>query len=74
MECDVLQFSFSKDDTKSLFTPWKLGLIKWFKYLFCAYVFMFDSYLFQLIVLLKPDFNYWSNFALSSVDKVTTGA
>ena len=34
---------------------------------------MFDSYLFQLIVLLKPDFNCWSNFALSWVDKVTTG-
>ena len=33
---------------------------------------MFDSYLRQLIVLLKPDFNYWSNFALSCVDKVTT--
>ena len=34
---------------------------------------MLDSYLFQLIVLLKPDFNCWSNFALSWVDKVTTG-
>ena len=33
---------------------------------------MLDSYLFQLIVLLKPDFNCWSNFALSCVDKVTT--
>ena len=33
---------------------------------------MFDSYLFQLIVLLKPDFNFWSNFA-SWIDKVTTG-
>ena len=28
--------------------------------------------MFQLIVLLKPDFNYWSYFALSWVDKVTT--
>ena len=28
--------------------------------------------MFQLIVLLKPDFNYWSNFALSWVDKVAT--
>ena len=34
---------------------------------------MFDSYLFQLIVLLKPDFNCRSNFALSCVNKVTTG-
>ena len=41
--------------------------------MFCAYVFMSDSYLFQLIILLKPDFNCWSNFALSGVDKVTTG-
>ena len=29
--------------------------------------------MFQLLVLLKPDFNCWSNFALSWVDKVTTG-
>ena len=33
---------------------------------------MLDSYLFQLIVFLKPDFNCWSNFSLSLVDKVTT--
>ena len=32
-----------------------------------------DWYLFQLIVLLKPDFNCWSNYALSWVDNVTTG-
>ena len=32
-----------------------------------------DWYLFQLTVLLKPDFTCWSNFALSWVDKVTTG-
>ena len=41
--------------------------------MFCAYVFGSDWYLFQLIVLLRPDFNRWSNFALSWVDKVTTG-
>ena len=29
--------------------------------------------MFQLVVLLKPDFICWSNFALSWVDKVTTG-
>ena len=34
---------------------------------------MFDSYLFKLIVFLKSDFNCWSNFSLSLVDKVTTG-
>ena len=29
--------------------------------------------MFQLIVLLKPDFHCWSNYALSWVDNVTTG-
>ena len=29
--------------------------------------------MFQLITLLKPDFNCCNNFSLSSVDKVTTG-
>ena len=65
--------SFSKNKTKSLFAPCKLGLTKWFKYLFCANVFGSDWYLFQLIVFLKPGYNCWSNFALSWVDKVTTG-
>ena len=46
-----------------------INSIKWFKYVF----FYFDRYLFQLIVLLKPDFNYCNNFALQWVDKVTTG-
>ena len=58
---------------KSLFTTWKLGSSEWFKYRFCAYVFRSDWYLFQLIVLLNSDFNCWSNFALSWVDKSTTG-
>ena len=43
------------------------------KYLFCAYISGSDWYLFQLVVLLKPDSNFWSNFALSGVDRVTTG-
>ena len=34
---------------------------------------MLDSYLFQLIVLLKPDFNCLSNFSLSLVHRITTG-
>ena len=34
---------------------------------------MLDSHLFQIIVFLKPGFSCWSNFALSLVDKVTTG-
>ena len=32
-----------------------------------------DWYLFQLNVLLKPDFNCFNSFTLSWVDKVTTG-
>ena len=33
----------------------------------------FDKYLFQLITLLKPDFNCCNNFALSCIDKATAG-
>ena len=33
----------------------------------------FNRYLFQLIVLSKPDFNCGNNFALSWVDKVPKG-
>ena len=58
--------------TKSLFTLWKLGSTKWFKFEFCANNSDFDRYLFQLTILLKPHFNCWSNLALSWVDKVTT--
>ena len=65
-------FQFQKIIKKSLFIPWKPGSTIWFKYLYFGYVFGSDWYLFQLIVLLKPDFNYWSYFALSWVDKVTT--
>ena len=41
--------------------------------MFCVCFFGFDWYLFQIIVFLKPDFNCWSNIALSWVDKVTAG-
>ena len=58
---------------QSLFTPWKLGSIKWFRFGFCGNNFGFARYLFQLTVLLKPDFNRGNNFELSRVDKVTTG-
>ena len=68
----VLCASSSSAKTKSLFTPWKLGSIKLFKFAFCANNAGFDRYLFQLIVLLKPDFNCDNNFALSWVDEVTT--
>ena len=67
---DVLSFSFSKDNTKSLFTPWKLRSIK---YWIWAWVFGSDWYLFPLIVLSEPDFNCCYGFALSWIDKFTTG-
>ena len=70
--CTVLTFSFSNDNTKSLFTPWKLGSIKKSKHWFSHSGKTFGWYLFQLIVLLNPDFNCSSSFALSWVDKVTT--
>ena len=73
MESFITCASFSNAKTKSLFTPGKLGSIKWFKFEFRAYNSGFAKFLFQLIVLLKPDFNYGINFALSWVDKVTTG-
>ena len=70
----VLCVSFSNTKTKSLFIPWKRGLTKWFNFGFCANNSGFDRYLFQLIVLLKSDSNICvNNFALSWVDKVTTG-
>ena len=54
------------------FTPWKFWSNKKSKYLFCLSVETFDWYLFQIIVLLKPDFNCYNSFALSWVDKVMT--
>ena len=71
--CTVLPSLFTEDKTKSLFTPWKLGSTKKSKYGFDACVVTFGSYLFQLIVLFKPDFNCSSSFALSLVENVTTG-
>ena len=47
--------------------------MKKFKYGVGACTDSFDSRLFQLIVLLKPDFNCSRRFALSWVNKVTTG-
>ena len=65
--------SSSNAITKSPFTPWKLGSVKWFKFGYCGSSSGLGKYLFQLIVLLKPDFNSSNDFALSCVDKVTTG-
>ena len=58
---------------KILFTPWKLGSIKWFKFGFRGNNSSLARYLFQLIFLLKPEFNCGNNLALSWVDKVTAG-
>ena len=49
------------------------NLVQFFKFPFCANNSGFAIYSFQLIALLKPNFNYGNNFALSWVDKVTTG-
>ena len=62
-----------KIKTKTLFTPWKFGPIKKFKFKFGDYINTFDWYLFQLIILLKPDINSGKSFTLSSVEKVTIG-
>ena len=55
--CAFLPSLFSNDKIKSLFTPWKLGSISKSKNRFFFFIATFDLYLFQLIVLLKPDFN-----------------
>ena len=69
----VLCATLSNGKTKSLFTPWKLGSNKKSEYSFTASVDAFAWFLFHLIVLLQPDFNFSSSFASSWVDKVTTG-
>ena len=51
----------------------KLGPTKWFKFGSCSNNSGFARFLFQWILLLKLDFNCGNNFALSWVDKVTTG-
>ena len=61
----VLCGSFSNAKTKGLFTSWKFGSTKWFKFGFSANNSGFDRYLFELIVLLKPEFNVGNNFASS---------
>ena len=66
-------FSSLNYETKSLFTPWKLASIKKPEYLFCTWFVALDRYLFQLIVLVKPDFSYLSSFKLSWVAQVMIG-
>ena len=50
-----------------------LGSIEKYRYGFGACIVTFYWHLFQLIVLLKPDFNCCNIFALPWVGKVTTG-
>ena len=59
----ILCASSSNIKAKSLFTLWKLGSANWFKFGFGANNSGFDRYLFQLVVLLKPGFNCYNNFA-----------
>ena len=61
---------FSNDKIKSLFIPWKYESIKLSKYWLCFCIDTFHWYLFQLIALLKPDFNCCNRSTLSSVDKI----
>ena len=68
-----VSFSFAKNKTKSLFIPWGFGSIEQSKYGFVFLLIFFDRYSFQLIVLLKPNFNASSSFPLSWVDKVISG-
>ena len=69
--CIFLSSSFS-NKIKSLFS-WKLGSIKKCKYRFCLLVEIFEWYLFQLIVLLKPDFNCSSSFHYHELIKLWFG-
>ena len=68
----VLCAASSNAKTEILFIPWKLDSTKRCKFCFFANNSGFDWYLFQLIFLVKPDFNCCNNFALSWNDKVTT--
>ena len=69
--CPVLTI-LSSTDKRSLFTPRNFGLIKPSKHWFCLYIAIFDWYLIQLFVLLKPDFNWCNSFALLWHNQVTT--
>ena len=61
------------DKTKSLFTPWKLGLIRKSKYLLWAWFVGLARYISPLSVFLKPDYDCLKSFMFSWVDKITTG-
>ena len=64
---------FSNDKKKKFYLLlWKIGSNTKSKYGFGISNDTFGWYSLQLIVLLKPDFNYCNCFALSWADKVTT--
>ena len=69
----MIFFQSLKDKTKSLFTPWKPGSIRKSTYMFLAWFFVSGRYLFQVIVLLKPDSNCLRSFMFPWVDNVATG-
>ena len=56
---------------KGAFPSWKLWSFEWSDYSFHLSFVIFDWYLFQLVVLLKPNFNCCNGFALSWINKVT---
>ena len=64
--CAVSSVVRSNDKIKTLFTTWNLGSIG-------TCIVTFDWYLFQLIILLKTDFNYCNSIALSWYDIATNG-
>ena len=70
LQNDILQFSFSKDSTDSLFPFRKVGSIN---LLFLAWLVISDLYLFQLFFPLKPVFHCCNNIVLSGDEKLNTG-
>ena len=74
LESSVLSSRALNSKTKSLFSPWKFESIIKSKYGYWAFSrFVFEWYLFQIIVCSNPNFNCCNNFALSCVDEVITG-
>ena len=74
ISCNVLSVAFLNSKAKNLLISWKLVSNKKLKYWFCTCVLTFVRSLSQVIMHLDPDFSCFSSFfALSLVDKVTTG-
>ena len=71
IDCNFFAQQFFQT-TEQIVTPWKFGSTLKSKYESCGSIDTFDRYLFQLIVLLKSDFNCFINVILSWVGKITT--